>query len=192
MTIEIGVNRCAGACFLSFAEIVREQHGAAAWGRIEAALDAELREALQHGAIVERGWYPLNWYRHLHTVAQQTLGQDVVLAATVGRLSIRRDMTTGASRLLVKVLSPQTIIAKAAHVFGSYYEGGRVSILEKNGSRVRVRWTHCADFDRNIWADVFGGCVGALEAAGARHVVTSPIDGGGDEDEQAVVDLTWD
>lgn len=192
MALELGVNRCKGVCFLDFAEIVREQHGDDAWARIQQGMDSEVRDALTHGAIVVGGWYPLSWYRHLHLVAQEVLGADISLATTVGRLSTYRDLVSGVNRLLVRAMSPQTVIARAAHVFGSYYESGRVAIVEKEETRVRARWTHCAEFDRNIWADVFGGCVGALEAAGARHVSTARVDGGDDGDEEAVVDLVWE
>ncbi len=191
MQVEREANRCKGACFLGFRDVIRERYGEAVWLEVVGRLDGELRAALTNDVLVANGWYALGWYAQLHRVAREVLATNGELARDVGRLSTYRDLRSGPRRVLVELLSPQALVRNAHRVFGSYYESGRLTVDEAVAGRARARWSRCRDFDRNIWEDVFGGCVGALEAAGARDIRLERVAGGEDGDEDAAIVATW-
>ncbi len=191
MTLPPSTNRCKGTCFTDFRAVVVAQHGADAWERIAGALDRDLGDPLQYGAIVTGGWYPLSWYRHLHEVTHRTLNVGLEFSREVGRASTVHGLTRGLYKVFLKIVSPQFVVTNAAKLFNAYYERGAMVVDEKRAGLLRASWSGCAAFDQVIWEDVFGGCLGALEAAGARDVRLRLLGGGLDGCETAELEAAW-
>jgi hypothetical protein len=191
MTVKSGDNRCKGSCFHDFKSVVCRVHGDPSWPKVLSRLDREVADAIRYRAVVSGGWYPLSWYHHLHIVTHMTLDVGFEFSREVGRLSTIHALTTGLYKVFMKVVSPKLVITNAPSVFGSYYERGRMIIEEKRSGYVRASWTHCVDFSRAIWEDVFGGCLGALQAAGAKGVQIRVLGGGRDGSDNGELEAKW-
>jgi hypothetical protein len=191
VTVHRDDNRCKGICFLSFAAVVRERYGESRWQEIITHLPAEFGEPLRLGGITCAGWYAVAWYRFLHAAAQEVLGGGRGLAREIGRVATRNDLGTGVYKIFTRVASPSFIVSGAARLFGKYYERGTMSIVESTDVLARAVWQGCIGFDQNLWEDVIGGCVGALEAAGAKNALVEVVSGAGDTDDNAVAIVRW-
>ncbi|MBI5510997.1 MAG: hypothetical protein HY903_19725 [Deltaproteobacteria bacterium] len=191
MTVGEVENRCRGVAVAGFATVLAKHRPAGDRDRIVAALPPELREALGPRGLDLAAWYPLSWYKTMHAVTQQVLGVGVDYAREVGRLTMRDDLGTGIYKVFTRFLAPGYVVASAARVFGKYYEHGTMTITEHAEHFARAEWSGCRDFDRNVWEDLFGGCIGGLEAASAKNVQVEVLAGGKDGDVSAVLEARW-
>ena len=99
--------------------------------------------------------------------------------------------TTGVYRAVFNLLSPQTVIRVTPRLFNNYYDTGKCSIIEAKSGYAHARWIDCEQFDRNMWCEIFGGAEKLLELAGAKHVRTRILEGGGDGDATAELVGHW-
>lgn len=165
---------------------IREQH----YDTMLGALPRELADALRYGGIAASKWYPIEWYRALHAGMISATNEGERIIREVERSAARADMT-GVYRLVFKLLSPQTLIGLSARLFSTYYDTGRVETIESRSGYVRLRWTGCTGFDRNIWAGVFASSEEMLELAGARSVRIHVLQGGGQGNDFAEAEAFW-
>lgn len=181
-----GTNRCKGLVFDSTLELLGTKYGAAAVNAVKARLPEPLRSSVTAGAMVKGGWYPLDWYDALHVAAQEVTGRGADLAREIGRESTRHDLSKGVYRVFLKIVWPDLVLQKAPLIFNRYFEEGEMAVepveaqpFQVDGRKtVSATFRGCTGFTESIWQDVFGGCEGALLAAGARDVTVTLSAGG--------------
>lgn len=179
-----------GIGFRNFVSCLRQLRGDAAVAATLAAVDPELGRQLREELLFSGNWYPLAWFRELHRAAQQVTGAGPELARQIGYGTVKNDLA-GVYRIFVLVASPQFLIGRAPRLFANYFDHGRLTVLESDALTAHARWTGCAGFDANVWSDVLGGCVAALEAAGAREVRLDVTRGGRDGDAEMELTAGW-
>jgi hypothetical protein len=184
------VPRIRGVPILSFLGALRTLAGYDAVNRMLGSLPADLREAIRYRTITGDRWYPIAWYRALHAAAQSATGMGRVLARMIGRETTRADFS-GVNRVFLFVLSPQALLAKAPRVYEQYFMMGTVRTPEIRRGHGRVRFEGCSGFDRNVWDDMIGSVEVLIELSGGRDVRVEIVSGGGDEDVDTEMTLTW-
>jgi hypothetical protein len=168
---------------------LEHRFGAETVARVLAAVPPELGQALQSGGVVS-DWYPLEWYKLLHQVAQQVTGQESKLAWDLAHDFVHHQLG-GIYKALLKMISPNWLFKYPSMIFSRYFSHGTLTVPENRPGFVRGSWSGCAGFDRNIWYATFGGCQAALERAGAKDVQVQIVSGAGDGDTQAVAEGHW-
>jgi hypothetical protein len=149
----------------------------------------ELADGIRYGTILTARWYPISWYRELHAAIVSATNEGERIIRAVEREAARADMT-GVYSVAFKLLSPQTLMAISSRLFSTYYDTGRVEMLESRNGYVRTRWSGCTGFNRNIWVGLFASCEMLLELAGAKSVRMHLLAGGGDDD-YAEIEAYW-
>jgi hypothetical protein len=179
-----------GVSFRGLMGALTRLHGADALDRALAFVPDELANAVRFGKFVSSGWYPLAQYRALHAAAQRATGLGPELARALSREATLQDFR-GIYRVLTAVLSPEFLIRRSPSLWRRYYEQGELAIPEAVHGRARAVFTNCTGFDRNLWEDAIGGCIGVLEACGARAVGVELVSGGGDGEVAMTMVATW-
>jgi hypothetical protein len=154
------------------------------------AMPTQLAEALRYGTIIASHWYPLGWYRDLQSGIVSATNEGERIIREVEREAARSDMT-GVYRVAFKLLSPQKLINLSSRLFSTYYDTGNVETLESRKGYVRIRWSGCTGFSRNIWVGIFASCEMLLELAGAKNIRMHVCSGGGPEDDFAEAEAYW-
>jgi hypothetical protein len=183
-------NRCKGTNIHNLLRVLRQEGGKAREEECIGRLPDDFRTAVQYGAIVRGGWYPLHWYRTLHATAQ-AVGMGPAFPRTVGKLSAMGDLSGGIYAVFLRIVSPAFIISGAARLFNRYYELGSMAIAESRPGFVQAKFHECYGFDHNIWQDMLGGCEGALVAARASDVRVRIADAGGDGEDHATFEAYY-
>ena len=176
-----GSVRAKGITFRSFLTTLERLRGKDQVEATLAALPSEIERAIRLGEIVVNGWYPVAWYREMHASMNKVCrepGYD--LSRRLGRESAIAEFR-GIYRLLLRVLSPEALVAQAAKLFGMYYEGGEVEMIEADKGFGVVDFREWHGFDRALWTDVAGGIEGLLIARRAVDVRPRVLRGGGSD-----------
>ncbi len=133
-----------------------------------ARMPAEAGDALRYGTIITAGWYPVEWYRALWSAICSATGEGEELVRMLGRASIDHDVNT-LYRALFRLLSMHTVVAMGLKHFSRIYDTGTAAVTEEPDGSLRVRWSGCTGFDRNMWVEVLGSCERLGELAGAKR-----------------------
>lgn len=182
--------RIRGVPLLSFLAALRTIAGYDAVNRTMGALPTSMREAIRYRRIMSNEWYPLAWYRALHSAAQQATGMGPRLARLIGRETTRANVP-GIYRVFLLVVSPQALIVKAPSIYQQNFDTGEVQAVECHAGLALLAWRGCAGFDLNIWSDAIGTAEALVELAGAKGVHVDVLSGGGDAAADADMRLTW-
>lgn len=169
-----------GTAILGLLQAVARAHGQAGLDATLEAAPAEVRDAYRFGQIVAIGWYPMAWYRELHGAAQRGLRADKMLPWRLSHEAVTRDFR-GVFQVIVRLLSPESVLRHGARLLLLYCKGGRLEVVEAWPGYGRLRFSGWSDFDHNLWADMQGGIVATLEVRGAKNVTTRVLAGGDDE-----------
>lgn len=186
MSAEIEIK---GVAIRTFFEVLRERSGPGIERELRRDLPPVHRDAL-HDPVLAATWYPIGIYRELHLAAQRALKAGGELSRQIGRDGVSRDFQ-GVYRLLAGALQPHWLISWAPRMYGRYFRGGTLDVLEARKGYARGEWRGCVGFDKNLWLDMIGSCEASLEACGATHVRHRLVDGGGDGDTHATVEFRW-
>lgn len=179
-----------GINFRGMLDAVEGLYGAQAQREAIAACSTELSHQIRHGGITPAGWYPIASYREmLHAIVRVLPGESQV-PHQCARWAIQRDLS-GIYRVLLFLLTPESIINKAPRVVRQYWRGGKMEVFEARPGMGWARFDGWLGFDQNVWEDVLGGVEGALEAAGARNVRFQVLAGGGDGDDVCEFAARW-
>jgi len=157
--------------------------------RVEAALDGELGEAWTHGGVVVSGWYPVAWYCDLWRVVR-TFEDSDELVRVVGRESMELDFRTY-HKLILRMLSPPTIMKVAQRVFGRYFDTGRIEVVDTAPHRLRARWSDVGGFDDNLWIEHMAGAEHLVRLAAGDTTRLRVVSGARGGDRHAEVEATW-
>jgi len=146
-----------------------------------AGVPPEISRALRLGEVVASGWYPVDWYRELHAAMNRACGETGLdLSRRIGRESTIEDFR-GIYRLLLRVISSETLVAQSPKLFGMFFEGGEVAMVETGKGFGVIEFTGWHGFDRAIWSDVTGAVEGVLVARRATDVRSRVLRGGGSD-----------
>jgi hypothetical protein len=173
--------RAKGITFRSFLTTLERLRGADQVRATLSLVPAEIERAIRLGEIVVNGWYPIDWYRELHAAMNQACSEPGLdLSRRIGRESAIADFR-GIYRLLLRVVSSETLVAQAPRLFRMYYEGGEVEMIESDKGFGVLDFRGWQGFDRAMWADVVGGIEGVLVARRAVDVRPRVLRGGGSD-----------
>jgi len=175
---------------LSFLAALRSLHGYDAVNRTIGRLPEGLREAIRYRRIASSEWYPLAWYRALHSAAQEATGMGRDLARHIGKENTRADFS-GVYRVFLLVLSPQALIARAPGVYAQYFTKGSIAAPELRAGSALLLWRGCEGFDQNVWDDMIGSVEALTELTGGKNVQILILSGGADGDVDTDMQLTW-
>jgi hypothetical protein len=165
--------------------------GVAAHERAVALLAPEVAEAYRYGTLLAASWYPISWYRDVFRALRAATGAGPELPRRIGALAVQHDMRGAHKRFVAWFSSPQTLLSLSQRVFNTYYDTGKLEIIDSRAGFVRMRATGCIGWDLNMWSELAGSSQALLEVAGARHVRVRAISGGQDGDHQHELEAHW-
>lgn len=124
-----------GTGILSTLEFIKMKFGDDAIEKIMPKLSEEEQEVL-NGAIVNPEWYPFSIYVNLTRYMDQVFGVgDLTLAKEIGLWAAEHDLKT-VYRVFYKLGTPQFIIKQAGRIFSTYFDRGKLNIVESEKGRV--------------------------------------------------------
>lgn len=177
MTTEARIKGLAFSSSIGALEAIR---GPEAVARVMERMPEELASAIRRGEVMPNGWYPIDWYAaFLEGVSGEPEGDELLLE--VGRVSTDHDFNR-IHRILLRRLTPSTIMKVVGRVYGRYFTRGSIEVVESGRGYLRVRWVDCQGFNRPMWLDAFGAAQKILELSGARDLDVRLIAGGREGD----------
>jgi hypothetical protein len=150
-------------------------------------LDGELGEGVQTRSIIATGWYPIAWHRQLLGSVMRH-GGPTAMRETV-KLSTRENVST-IHRILVRMLSPDTLVKQGTRLFSSFFEAQAITTVEKPGYS-KIEWTGCRGFDKNVWLAQTQSVEELVAMAGAKVKRRTVISGGTDLDDTMLLELVY-
>ena len=123
-----------GTAVVASVRYVRERFGEAALRRVLGPLPTDERLVLE-GGILASSWYPMPLFLHfMQEVERQLATQELHVIRRMGQASAEYGIK-GVYKVFFKLGSPEFIIGRAARVFGSYYDTGRIVVAESRAGR---------------------------------------------------------
>lgn len=169
--------------------MVRDLIGADAWHALVHALPPETK------ALIDKPLMPIAWQPDHHwndIVALLAAGPFKGSPASfteLGRRQMHRDLST-LYKALMHLVSPETVIKKAATIYGTYTKNGQMSAKSIGKNRVEVRIDDLIEATTETWLYHVGSITGTLECTGAKNVSVKITEGGG-RGRYCVYEATW-
>jgi hypothetical protein len=117
-----------GSALHSTVRFIQEKFGAEGLRAILDGLEPDDRAAIE-GGILASAWYPFSLLlRLMRETGRYDAGRTAHLYRQMGSASADYSLTT-IYRIFFKIGSPQFTLARAARVFGSYYDTGRMEAI---------------------------------------------------------------
>jgi hypothetical protein len=130
-------------------------------------------------------WYPVAWHRELLGAVVRHSGpasfRDVIRKSTnnnVGRIH----------KVLVRMLTPDTLISRSSNIFASYFEGSFTAHRLGEGL-TRIDYKNCHGFDRNCWIAQVHTIEEMVSLSGAKLLKKTVVSGGGDGDSEMSLEV---
>ena len=118
-----------GTAVVASVRYVSERFGASALAAVLKGLPDEDRRILE-GGVLASSWYPVPLFLRFMQEAEKQLGaKEPDLVRRMGRASADYGVKT-VYKIFFKVGSPAFIIGRAARVFGSYYDTGKLTVVD--------------------------------------------------------------
>jgi serine/threonine-protein kinase len=179
--------RVKGTVLLSVLQSAREVGGDSLHDAALRGLTGELTECIRSGGPMATTWYPVAWHRELLGVVMRqggpTVFRDVVRRSTnnnVGRIH----------RVLVRMMTPDTLISRSSGVFSSYFEGS-FSAKALGDGLTRIEWKNCLGFDKNCWTAQTHTVEEMVSMSGAKLLRKTVLSGGEDGDSEMALEVGW-
>jgi uncharacterized protein (TIGR02265 family) len=169
------MSKAAG--FNSYIETARTMLGDR-WPAVVALLSTEAR------AVVEKPPIPVTWLPDTHWNEVTLAMRKVAFADSpegigeIGRRQMHRDLST-IYKALMHLVSPTTVIKKAATIYATYTKNGRMSARAVADGVVEVRIDDMQEVIPEVWFYHVGSITGTLECTGAKNVRVTVKEGGG-------------
>jgi hypothetical protein len=182
----VGEVRVKGTTLLNVLAAIEKVEGGAA-GDLLQKLDGELATAVQTRSIIAAGWYPVAWHRRI-------LGEVVGRGGSIELREVVRTSTresvSSVHRLIMRALSPETLLKQSSRIFSSFFEG-TLGVRSETPGLVHIEWRHCIGFDRTCWQAQVLTVDELVAMTGSRVKSRNVLAGGGDLDAGMVVELRW-
>ncbi len=175
-----------GVAFRTVMTVIAKERSRESVDAALARMPGEAGDALRYGTIIAAGWYPIAWYRALWSAICAATGEGEDLVRAMGRAAIDHDFGT-VYRALFRMLSPRTLVTTGVKHFSHIYDTGSVTVTEAQSASVRIQWTGCTGFDRNMWVEILGSCERLAELAGGTTARGFILEGGDGDRCAAVV-----
>lgn len=154
------------------------------------AMDREVADPLRYGQLIPSGWYPIGWYKAMWAGVLAGTSGGPELVKQVGYECMRLD-TGGVYRLVMRLLSPETVFAASSRFYSSYYDTGSLTIVARGPGFARAAWKGCIGFNRTMWSEVIASGEALVELAGGKQPRHRVIEGGRDGDPDTISELRW-
>lgn len=155
-----------GTAIQSSLRYVRERFGEEALQAVLAALPTADSADLS-GALAS-SWCPMESLLRFMQEARSQLGpREPDLLRNMGRASCDYGVT-GVYKIFFKVGSPEFIISRATRVFSSYYDTGRIAVVDSRDGRAVVEVTGLEGSTPEFCERIYGWMSRTLELAGAK------------------------
>ncbi len=177
-----------GLAFSSVVGTLEKLRGSGAVKQLMDGLPPELAVRIQQRQILVAGWYPVADYRQL-LAGMRELGGEALLRE-VGAESIRADLNS-IHRLLLRMLSPSTLVMISQRMFSRYFTRGGFSATERGSNYLHAQFSNCQGWSRDIWIEQFAGVETLLQLAGAQSVSVRRLQGGREGDTEALLEVRW-
>lgn len=166
--------------------VVREMHGAAVLDRGIEALPQPLRDSVRANRLLPSTWVPITSYAAM----LKGFALDDGAMKAIGVASVERDVNT-IYRAVFRLLSAELLARQTPRLFGIYFRGGKITVLESGKDFCRVDYRECYGFDRLVWQDYLAGAEGVLKFCGARglHIV---VEEGGRDEPSMIASARWE
>lgn len=123
-----------GTAVVASLRYVNERFGEEATRRVLRLLPEADRRVLEAG-ILASSWYPMDLFlRYMQEAERQLSLKEPDVVRRMGAASAEYGIR-GVYKIFFKVGSPEFIIGRAARVFGSYYDTGRIEVVETGRGR---------------------------------------------------------
>jgi hypothetical protein len=183
--------RVKGVAFRTIDLCYERLRGVEARDRARDLMPPELADAFRYFTLLAASWYPISWYRETFRAFRASTNEGPELPREIGRLAARHDMSGVHKQILAKIISPQALLAMSQRVFNTYYDTGRLEIVESRSGYVQARFGNCVGWDQNMWMEFLGSCESLLEIAGARRIETNVLSGALDGNAHALIEARW-
>jgi hypothetical protein len=181
-----------GVAFRTIDLCFERLRGVEARDRAREAMPRELADAFRYYTLLAASWYPISWYRETFRAFRASSNDGPDLPREIGRLAARHDMSGVHKQILARIISPQALLSISQRVFSTYYNTGRLEIVNSERGYVQVRCGNCVGWDHNMWMELIGSCESLLEIAGARRVETRILAGALDGYAHASLEARWE
>ena len=158
-----------GSALKTSVAFISAKFGESGWKKVLSSLPDKDREILSKRVLVS-SWYPFSSYLSLLTTADKMFGKgDFALCADMGRYSAESDLGS-VYMVFNKEANPHFIISRAAAIWKTYYDSGRMEIAEKGDKSVTLRILGFSSPARQHCLRVQGWMEMALRLSGGRNV----------------------
>ena len=182
--------RVKGVAFRSVMNSAETLRGPGTRDRCFEVMEREVADELKYGRLIPSGWYPIAWYRAMWAGVLEGTGGGPELVRQVGFECMRLD-TAGVYRMVMRLLSPETVFAASSRFYSSYYDTGSLTITERSHGFCRASWKGCLGFNRTMWLEVVASGEALIELAGGKNVRHRIVSGGRDGDPDTVSEMRW-
>jgi hypothetical protein len=183
--------RVKGVAFRTIDDCFGELCGAAARERAASLMPPTVAESYRFGTLLSASWYPISWYRQVLQAFRASTNAGPDLPRRIGAMAVRLDMQGAHKRFVAWLVSPQSMLALSQRLFSTYYDTGRIELIESRRGFARVRAFDCFGWDQNMWSELMGSSGALLEESGAEHVRVRGISGGRDGDDHLEFESHW-
>jgi len=153
-----------GTCVASVMRLLREEHKQ---GEVLGRLGQRVRDVFS-GPILPVSWYPLQSYVSLLDAIQTSYpaeGREV--GFRVGR-RVMQDGLSSVYKVVLKVASPEMVLKKAGMLWGFYFQGSKLTIVEEHPCNLLLSITDDCRPTPVYCLSLAGGMAETAERAGAR------------------------
>jgi hypothetical protein len=160
-----------GTAVVASLRYVRERFGPEALAKILRFLPDEDRNAIEAGLLAS-SWYPMPLFlRFMQEAERQLEPKEPSVIRLMGAASAEYGIK-GVYKIFFKVGSPEFIIGRAARVFGSYYDTGRIEVVETASGKAVLDLTGFEGAPQ-FCARILGWMERTVTMAGAKDLVSA-------------------
>lgn len=158
-----------GTTVLATIRFLKERFGDPGLERVTARLAEEDRARMQ-SPLLPSAWYPQSLLLGLMRGAKAEFGTQMPdLYRQIGRASADYSLSTVYS-VVFKVSSTQWIISRAAAIFASYYDSGKMAVPENAKGMAMIELCDFAEPEPEFCERILGWCGRILEHCGEKNV----------------------
>jgi hypothetical protein len=164
-----------GSSLVATERFVKQRFGSDGYQRLLQVLPKPSREIYEN-PIIATQWYPINegFYQPLEAICRLFFDGQPRGARETGNYSAREGLR-GVYRIFVRIASVDFILKKTPSIFATYYQPGRMEVLESQARRVVLRMTGVDEPHPLLEERICGWLEGAAEVCGERNCRVSLI-----------------
>ncbi len=157
-----------GTSLIATEKFIRRQFGSDGYERFLQALPQPSRQ-LFSSTVLSPNWYPIEeaFYQPMEVVCRLFYGGDPKGAREMGRFSAA-DGLRGVYKIFARIASVDFVLKKAANIFSTYYQPGRMEVADQGDRHIVLRMTGINMPHQLLEERICGYLEGALDVCGER------------------------